>query len=348
MMLAVVALLLVGSIYAAGSVKINAFQDGETIHLTYYNNFTCYPAPSAIYANSSQSINASSITACEFGSSAGVDTANSIPRWALIPAFAGLSVYGYNALGSTPKGYPTYNGQPIITICGAGQSPNACMHRPGYVYSPILSAIEQGANIPGGINGLPEGVLPNAARDILVSQKKNGTVVSSYEVRVWVFDPNIFPNTTTGTCAQIAPSNLSDPTAHCLTSVAALQAAIGTNDTAIPTINANNILWEVAGRPDTQVTILNAVLISSNSAEPQFGVQQSSNLTFSNTNMFTYSFIGNSVNQTAPTSTTTIAQEQQAPGASSIIVPTVLIIIAIIGVWSLAKRRKGAKKARRK
>ena len=204
-MFAVVVLLLFGSVNAATSVKINAFQDGNTIHLTYFNNFTCFPGPSAIFMNSSESINASSVTACEFGSAVNVNTTNSIPRWGLIPAFAGLSVYGYNAYGSTPQGYATYNGIAIPTICGAGQSSSACVHRPGYIYSPILSAIEKGAGIVGGLSGMPKGVLPNAARDILVSQKKNGTIVSSYEVRVWVFDPNIFPNSTTGKCTQIAP-----------------------------------------------------------------------------------------------------------------------------------------------
>lgn len=345
MVLTFAALLLAGSVNASNGVQITAFQNGNTVSLVYFDNFTCIPAPTAVYMNSSESVNATAVTACEFGSSTGVNMTGSIPRWGLIPAFAGLSVYGYAAYGSAPLGYPTYNGQTIFTECAAGMTSKACIRRPTYIYSPITSAIEQGVNISNGINGLPEGVLPNAARDLLVSPKKNGTVSRSYEVRVWVFDPNIFPDPATGKCMQVAPSSLADPTAHCLTSVTALQAAISTNDTAISAINANNILWKVAGRPDTQVVILAAVLLPGNSTNPQFGVQQSEDINLSNTNLFTWSYIGN-VNQTVPT--TTIAQTQQYPGAPSTLIVAALMIIAVLVAWYLARGRwlRGMKKPR--
>jgi hypothetical protein len=334
--LTVVALLLAAGISAAAAIQIRAFQNGKLVNLVYFDNFTCIPAPAAVYMNSSESINAASVTACEFGSAVGVNTTGGIPRWDLIPAFAGLSVYGYSAYGSTLLGYPVYNGNAVLTECSANRISNACIHRPAYVYSPIISAIEHGLNISDGINGLPEGVLPNAARDILASPKKNSTVSRSYDVRVWVLDPNIFPNPSTGKCQQVAPSSLADPTAHCLTSVVALQAAISTNDTAVPTINANNIFWKVANRPDTQAVILVTALLPGNSTNPQFVVQQSDDINISNTNMFVYSFIGNASQITA---TTTIAQTQKYSNAQLTLTLGALMIIAILVVWYLARGR---------
>ena len=346
MAFAVVALLFAVSVNASSPTQINAFQNGNIIKLVYYDNFTCFPAPYTIYSNSNESINASSVTACEYGSSIGVNTSGGIPRWSIIPTFAGLSVYGYTAYGSTPQGYATYNGQVIPTTCGAGQASKVCIHRPMYIYSPIISAIEHSINISNGMYGLPEGVLPNPTRDVIVSPKKNGSVSRSYDVRVWVFDPNIFPNSTTGKCTQVVPSSLGDPTAHCLNSTAALQAAIRTNDTAVPVINANNIFWKIANRPETQVAIVTAVEVQSNSTEPQFAVQLSDDINISNTNMFIYSFVGNG-NQTIPT--TTIPQEQQYPSASSTLIPAALIIMAVVAAWYLARGKLwGAKKVRRK
>ena len=344
MLLGVVALLLFGSANAANAFQTKAFQNGNIVNFAYFDNFTCFPSPAVTYLNSSESVAASSVTACEFGSAIGVNTTDSIPRWDLIPAFAGLSVYGYAAYGSTPQGYPTYDGQIVPTECGAGGTSNACLHRPSYFYSTIISAIENRIGISAGINGLPEGVLPNAARDILVSSKHNSTISSSYSVRVWVFDPNIFPNSTTGKCRQVAPSNLTDPIAHCLTSVDALLAAINTNDSAIAVINANNILWKTARRPTTQVAILNAVLLLSNSTNPQFAVQQSTDINMSNTNLFAYTYVGN-VSQ--HTSTTTIAQGQQYPGASTpILAVAALLIIAILVGWYMARGRLWGVKSR--
>jgi hypothetical protein len=333
---AVVALLLVGGISTAVSIQIRALQNGNVVNLVYFDNFTCIPAPAAVYMNSSESINAASITACEFGSAAGVNTTGGIPRWDLIPAFAGLSIYGYPAYGSTLLGYPSYNGNTVLTECTASGKSNLCIRRPAYIYSPIISTIERSSNISNGINGLPEGVLPNAARDILASPKKNSAVSRSYDVRVWVLDPNIFPNPSTGKCVQVAPSSLANSTAHCLTSITALEAAISTNDTAVPTINANNVFWKVANMPETQAVILVVALLPSNSTSPRFVVQQSNDINVSNTNMFIYSFIGNA---SQITSTTTIAQAQQYSNAPLTLTISALMIIAVLVAWYLARGR---------
>jgi hypothetical protein len=332
------ALLLAGIANATVSINVTAFQNGNTIKLVYFENFTCAPAPSTVYLNNSESVNATAVTACEFGSSVGVNTTGSIPRWDLIPAFAGMSVYGYNAYGASPQGYPVYNGMVLRTECAAGQTTKACIHRPIYIYSPILSAGERLMNVSNGMNGLPEGVLPNAARDLLVSQNANGTIQRAYEVRVWVFDPNIFPNLTTGKCIQVANSSLADPTADCLTSLASLRTALATVDTDISAINSNNILWKVAGGPDTQAVILTAIPVSSNPTNStQFVVQQSSNISIANTNQFIWSYIGKAIpaNQTAPT---IIAQIWGYPGASTLI-PAAVLIAAVLVLWYLARGR---------
>ena len=315
---ALVALLLVGCAAAANPVQINAFQNGNIIKLTYFDNFTCYPAPAAVYMNSTESINAASVTACEYGSALGVNTTGSIPRWGMIPAFAGLSVYGYNAFNSTAQGYPTYNGNAILAICGAGQTSTVCIHRPTYIYSPVISALEHGMNVFDGLYGLPEGVLPNAARDLLVSPKKNGTISSSYEVRVWVFDPNIFPNSTTGKCTQIAPfkPERSDGALPYQCGCAAGRDQHKRHGDTCDKCK-QHIMEDLgqANQPGRNTRRRSAVGRRSRTAVRNTRKQGHKHLEHQSV---TYLFIGNSVNQTVPT--TTMAQVQQ-PDLSSVMVP---------------------------
>jgi hypothetical protein len=210
----------------------------------------------------------------------------------------------------------------------------------------VISIGEKEIGVFNGTIGLPEGVLPNAARDFIVSMNPNGIVQRAYEVRVWVFDPNIFPNLTTGNCTQVAPSSLSNPTAHCLTSLAALQAAIKTNDTEIPIINSNNIIWELANRPETQVAVLTAAELAGNSTNPQYVTILSDNVSVINTNLFTWSYLGNT-NKTIA-STTTIAQSWVYSDASTFI-PAALLVIVVLAAWYLARGRLwGVKKPQTK
>jgi hypothetical protein len=234
-----------------GSNTTTAFQNGHLVTYTYINN-SCTPA---VY-NTSEARNASAVTVCEVGGPFGANITGATPIWSIIPSFAGLSVVAYPNQGTTYNGYPVYNGMVIVTQCGIGNSTNACPGKPGYFYSPVYSSVERALGVASGINGLPEGVFPNSARDFIMSSAKNATYTKSYLIRVNVYDPNIFPNATTGKCKVVAPSSLSNPTANCLTSVSALIAAINTTDSAIATINANNINWKTVNMPTKQAVIL--------------------------------------------------------------------------------------------
>jgi hypothetical protein len=77
-----------------------------------------------------------------------------------------------------------------------------------------------------------------------------------------VFDPNIMPDPATGRCAAIAPSSLQNATGNCLTSIAALQSAMVTNNSGIASANVGNPIWETFGKPITQVELPGITLVS--------------------------------------------------------------------------------------
>ncbi len=324
----------------------NTVIQNETIAtLLYY----CFPAPSAVYKNSSESVNASAATTCETGAFAGIEPAGANLRYTLVPAFAGFSIYGYTKYNATPDGYPTFNGMPIVTGCGAALTKKSC-NGSVYLYSPFQSASERSIGIYNGINGLPEGVLPNSAFDDLVYPVETGTVSRTYRVNVKVYDPNIFPNITTGECSQIAPSNLTNATGNCLTSLNALQAAIDTNDSAVAEINANNPLWTTAGRPDTE-----AVILVINVTSGAIGYEP--NVSMGNTNIQGYYYeneIGNSTTATttvppaiiiSSTIASTPNQNNQGTRIPPLIYYAILAAVAIAAIWVLGNRRRAKSKA---
>jgi len=120
-------------------------------------------------------------------------------------------------------------------------SANKCPDHPPLFYSPIIVAVEnylgKKSGITVGSTSLPEGVMPFMAHTHIVETDAAQQDIPWNAIGVFVFDPNIFPNPVTGTCKQVVPSNLTSPTANCLTSTAALKAAMATSDTAV--INAN-------------------------------------------------------------------------------------------------------------
>lgn len=59
----------------------------------------------------------------------------------------------------------------------------------------------------------------------------------------------------TGQCQAIVPSNLSDPTANCLNSFSALEAALTTHSSTVSAANANNPIWQTLGEPTLQVVV---------------------------------------------------------------------------------------------
>lgn len=328
-----------------------AFQNGSIVTLVSYSNSTCLPTLATLYPGSSEAANASKVTNCEVGSVTNQTPA--LPRWNIVPYFAGLSIYGFSSWGSTPQGYPVYNGTTLITQCGASGTPTACPKPTTYFYSIKHGILERSLGIYNGINGLPEGVLPNPANDKILPLNKTAKASWSYLVRVAVYDPNIYPNPITGKCKQVAPSNLTNPTGNCLTSLAALRAAIITMDSGVAVVNSNNILWKNSGSPSTQVALLTALNLT-----------PGQRLNDSNTNLIAYSYsnstpsypttvsttvvttVATTLPTTAPTTlpttvpTTTVAQSYGGSSNTLLYAGLIIVVILIIllAVWMMKKR----------
>ncbi|BAB66667.1 hypothetical protein [Sulfurisphaera tokodaii] len=234
-----------------------AFYDGQVITFLYTAQFMCTPNATVFFPNA---VNQSKVAmGCEVG--AGNISAfpkGAAPVFVLVPAFAGLSIFGVQSLGATPQGFPVfkYNGEnyTIYTQCGAALTPTACPDHMSLIYSPAFTIVEQYLGIKNGVFGLPEGVLPTPAHDHLVTFTTN-TSIPWYIVVVLVFNPNIFPNPITGQCQQIVPSNQTDPTQYCLNSISALEQAMQTYDSAVATANANNPIWLALGKPGLDVVV---------------------------------------------------------------------------------------------
>lgn len=227
------------------------FLNGQVVTFVYTQNYLCHPDIDDFSAfHLAENNSAKAFTSCVVGGFQG-NTALPI-LYVLVPAFAGLSVFGVPALGSSSQGFPTFNNQTILTDCGAGGSMAACGDHPTYFYSPAFTTVEQYLNITSGVFGLPEGVLPTPAHSHLINQSDTG---AWNNVAVLVFDPNIFPNPVTGQCTQTTQSNQANSTANCLNTYSALQNALTTNDSAVMSANHNNPIYNAIGMPTTQVVV---------------------------------------------------------------------------------------------
>lgn len=234
-----------------------AFLNGKVISFIYTSQFSCVPNGSVFFPNAAK--NVSVAMGCEVGAAnMSAFPKGAAPVFVLVPAFAGLSIFGVTKLGATPQGFPTftYNNHTyvILTQCGAALTETACPDHMSLIYSPAFTAVEQHLGIYSGVFGLPEGVLPTPAHSHLVTFSTNQSI-PWYIVVVLVFDPNIFPNPVTGQCQAIVPSNLTDPTANCLNNIQALEAAMTTYDSAVQAANANNPIWQTLGEPGVQVVV---------------------------------------------------------------------------------------------
>jgi hypothetical protein len=228
--------------------------NGQVDTFVYTGAFGCTPPASSFFKGEDNASNVAS--GCEIGAANSTDPAANPDLWVIVPAYAGLSIFGVPKLGATSQGFPTYiNNQTVLTMCGAGGTASACPDHPTYMYSPAFTTVEQYLNITNGVFGLPEGVLPTPAHSHIVNQSDTqGWNI----IAVLVFDPNIFPNPVTGQCSQIVPSNQPNPTANCLNSYAALQRALATNDSASDNANCNygaNPIYEALGQPPQQIVI---------------------------------------------------------------------------------------------
>ncbi|MEM0373993.1 MAG: hypothetical protein QXV69_07870 [Sulfolobaceae archaeon] len=222
------------------------FYEGKVISQLYTANYQCPTSslPSNFFPNASvQKL----VDGCEVG--AGVIQGE--PLFVLVPAFAGLSIFGVPQLGSTDTGFPTFkygnNTYVILTHCPAMGAPvNAlmCPDHPVLAYSPLYTAVEQSLGITNGVFGLPEGVLPLPAHSHLIAESTKNTSIPWYVVVVLVFDPNIFPDPVTGKCVQLVPSNLTNPTANCLNSIDNLKKAMVTYSSSVGIANSNNPIFQ--------------------------------------------------------------------------------------------------------
>jgi hypothetical protein len=250
--------------------------NGSVVTFIYPYTYNCTPSLLNYFPNETT---AAKYTGCEVGFGNAAAEAGAVPLWVLVPAFAGLSIFGVTELGASPQGYPTFQNNTVLTDCGASGTPAGCPDHPHYLYSPFFTAVEEHLGIKNGVFGLPEGVLPTPAHNHLISCCLK--VIPWYTVVVLVFDPNIFPNPVTGQCTAIVPSNLSNPTANCLNNYAALVDALTTHSSAVAAANTNNPIWQTLGGPTTQVVVPGAAVAAQ--------------LTNANSNLFEH-FVVNTTN----------------------------------------------------
>ncbi|BBD73038.1 hypothetical protein HS1genome_1427 [Sulfodiicoccus acidiphilus] len=222
-----------------------AFLNSQVITFNYTAQFMCTPNLIQFFPNQTQANQVA--MGCEVGAvNSSAFPANAAPVYVVVPAFAGISIFGVQQLGANPLGFPVfhYNGQnyTVVTQCGAAGTPTACPDHMTYIYSPAFTAVEQSLGIKNGVFGLPEGVLPTPAHEHVVTFSTN-TSIPWYVVVVLDFNPNIFPNPVTGQCQAIVPSNQSSPTGLCLNSYSNVQKALHTYDSAVMTANQANPIW---------------------------------------------------------------------------------------------------------
>ncbi len=262
------------SLILTGSTS-GGFYNSQVVTFGYNQNYTCTPAFSKFFSNQTEVNKAAALTACGVGGGDASAVAKAAPVFILVPAYAGLSIFGVTALGATSQGYSAFNGNAIFTQCGAGGTTSACADHPTLVYSPLFTAVEQFLGIKSGYGGLPEGVLPVPAHSHVVNYA-GGNSIPWDVITVLVFDPNIMPDGATGKCAQVVASDLSNPTGNCLTSFSALSAALTTQTTATAKANStqNDPIYNALGGVKTQIVIPGVSVVSDNSP--------------TNTNLFLY------------------------------------------------------------
>ena len=234
------------------------FLNGSEMTFIYTRQFTCTPPTNQLFANSSEVANSLKVTRCEVGVQG--NQTNSDPQWIIIPAYAGLSIFGPQ-LGGSPEGFPIYANSVVVTQCGVSGTAAQCPEHPANIYSPLFTAVERYLNITNGALGLPEGVLPLPAHSHIIYDADNGSDANWYTISVFVLDPNIMPNGTNGACREQVPSNLSNPSGNCLTSISALARALSTRSSSVAAANQKNPIWNVLGQPDVQVIIPNDTTI---------------------------------------------------------------------------------------
>jgi hypothetical protein len=349
------------ALVALASARDMAFQNGKVVALNSTPSATCTSAISTLFLGYQEALNASAITNCEIG--VGLNrTTGMYPRYDLVPSFAGLSIYGLTGWNATAQGYPIYNGMAVVTACGADGTPAACNTsiKRNY-YSVGHSSLEAMLGITRGTNGLLQGVLPNAAHDSLIPSNVGIVPTQTYVVRIGVYDPNIFPNATTGRCTQLVASNLSSPLKNCLNSTAALARALNTTDSAVAIANKNNIVFKSKNIAPYQAALfVDNVTQTRSMMNGSYMIsivsQPTKNVNASNTNLVKTTFLGptptTTVVTTVPTTVPTTIVSTVPPVATPsggltattyAAIAVVVLLIIIIIAYAAMKEKKAAK-----
>ncbi len=318
------------AIMGTASASHLALQNGVVVMTVNTTPSVCTSSVGSLYNGYSQAVNASSATNCEVG--VGIsNTVGMYPLYMIVPSFAGLTIYGQNSWSSS-NGFPVYNGQTVVTDCAASRSQSPCNATSAKAYySPGIATLETSIGITNGTFGYPQGVLQNAARDyVFPSVVGSNSITSMYVVRIGVYDPNIFPNATTGLCHQWVASNQTSPLANCLNNTAAISRALNTADSAVAAANAKNPIYLAKGGSSPYQAILSLY----NATETQIRLggpynttitsTTSKNASTSNTNVVKMAEVV-PVQQPAPTTTiatTTVTISNPTTVAPTTIPPT--------------------------
>jgi hypothetical protein len=239
------------------SLEMGGFDNGQIVTFLYNGTTSeqCTPSLTTLFPGDPNASLAAAKTGCEVGA-ADQNAVVQTPQYILVPAFAGLSIFGVTALHATSQGFPTVNGTTLLTQCGAGGTPTACPSHPTYLYSPDFTAVENHLGLDG-YGGLPPGLLPTPAHDHLINSPSTVSNIYWGITVVLVFDPNIYPAQSSPTCVASVHSNQSNPTANCLTSFSALQAAMKTCSSSAASFNnaTANPIWQTLQSGCDQVVV---------------------------------------------------------------------------------------------
>jgi flagellar basal body-associated protein FliL len=240
------------------SLEMGGFDNGQIVTFLYNGTHSeqCTPSLATLFPSDPNATKATADTGCEVGTADQTAVAQ-VPQYILVPAFAGLSIFGVTALGASAHGFPTVNGTTLLTQCGAGGTSTACPSHPTYLYSPDFTAVEDHLNLTNGYGELPPGTLPTPAHDHLIDSPSTVSNIYWGITVVLVFDPNIYPSQSSPTCTATVHSNLSNPTGNCLTSFSALQNAMtGCSSSAVAFNSAtSNPIWQTLESGCDQVVV---------------------------------------------------------------------------------------------
>lgn len=85
--------------------KTGGFANDQLVTFGYTQNYTCAPSMKSFGFNSTETTDAAAVTSCEVGGGNSSSVAGAETEFVLVPAYAGLSIFGVPSLGATSQGY---------------------------------------------------------------------------------------------------------------------------------------------------------------------------------------------------------------------------------------------------